>query len=74
MLVDSSATKSEKKHYIVDGHEQPPEMIVYYPVLTKTFLAYEVRAHQWIQVALEESNSLVLNDIITASGFGYKTE
>ena len=66
--------KKREKHYFVDGHERP-ETIAYRPVFTRKYLAYEVRAHRWIQVTLEESNALVLSDKITAgSGFGYKTD
>jgi hypothetical protein len=66
--------KKREKHYFVDGHERP-ETIAYRPVFTKKYLAYEVRAHRWIQITLDESNALVLEGNITAdSGYCYKTD
>ena len=63
--------KKREKHYFVDGHERP-ETIAYRPVFTKKYLSYEIRAHRWIQMTLEDSNKLVLEGGITAHcGFHY---
>ena len=64
--------KRREKHYFVDGHERP-ETIAYRPVFTKKYLGYEIRAHRWLQVTLQESNSLVSEgNIAPGCGFNYK--
>jgi hypothetical protein len=61
--------KKREKHYFVDGHERP-ETIAYRPVFTKMYLGFEIRAHRWLQITLEESNTLLLEGNIAAlSGF-----
>jgi hypothetical protein len=66
--------KKREKHYFVDGHERP-ETIAYRPVFTKKYLGFEIRAHRWLQITLEESNALLLEGNIAAlSGFNYIAE
>jgi hypothetical protein len=63
--------KKREKHYFVDGHERP-ETLKYRPVFTKEYLGYEIRAHRWLQMTLEELNELLPEGKIAAhSGFHY---
>ncbi len=47
--------KKREKHYFVDDHERP-ETLKYRPVFTTEYPSYEIRAHRWLQMTLEESN------------------
>ena len=63
--------KKREKHYFVDGHERP-ETIAYRPVFTKKYLGFEILAHRWLQITLEESDALLLEGHIAAQcGFNY---
>ena len=63
--------KKREKHYFVDGHERP-ETLAYRPVFTEKYLSYEVRAHRWLQMTLDESNKLLLEGSVIANcGYNY---
>jgi hypothetical protein len=63
--------KERVKHYFVDSHERP-ETIAYRPVFTKIYLGFEILAHRWLQITLEESDALLLEGHIAAQcGFNY---
>ena len=65
--------KKREKHYFVDGHERP-ETLKYRPVFTKEYLGYEIRAHRWLQMTLEESNALLSEGKIAPHcGYNYTT-
>ena len=49
--------KDRAKHYFVDGHKKP-DTLAYRKVYKKRYLEYEIRAHRWIQLPLEEANAL----------------
>ena len=65
--------KKREKHYFVDGHERP-ETLKYRPAFTKEYLGYEIRAHRWLQMTLEESNVLLFEGKIAPHcGYNYTT-
>jgi hypothetical protein len=64
--------KRREKHYFVYGHERP-ETIAYRPVFTQKYLGYEIRAHRWLQITLEESNTLISEGNLAANcGYNYR--
>jgi hypothetical protein len=44
----------------------------YRPVFTRKYLGYEIRAHRWLQIKIEESNHLISEGNLAANcGFNY---
>jgi len=59
-----------RKGYYVDGHETPAT-VEYRRKFVERYLKYERRAHRWIQIPLEESRKLEMEEMIPVD-IGYR--